>query len=324
MAIEFVRVAQEEKPDAIVILGDTLHEHERSYQPPFDLACKTILELSEIAPVILLIGNHDYVSNSEFLNDKHHFNPLKNIPNITVVDDVLSQKIGDYEFLFAPYVYVGRFFEALLKRFKIKEIIKMRAIFGHQEMEGASMGGKLVKEGEKWPDDFPLAVMGHDHEFQIVQDNLIYTGTPIQHNFGDGTDKGIYLFTFTDDQFDMQKIKLLVPMKKIYRIGYDEVANFELEENVETKIKVLCTAEEYRKLDKDGHLERLKEQGVVVTHEDPNSKSEHNFINTNKPFVEMLYDNIKDDQNLLSLYEDIFHFKPAPPKKKKLRIAIRK
>ena len=56
-------------PDFIVILGDTLHTNDKTTQKPFGMAYYFIEAVSEIAPVYLLIGNHDYSSPKQFLTD---------------------------------------------------------------------------------------------------------------------------------------------------------------------------------------------------------------------------------------------------------------
>ena len=54
-----IKVAKEQSPTFIVVLGDTLDTHEIVRIDPHILATEWISELSAIAPVYLLIGNHD-------------------------------------------------------------------------------------------------------------------------------------------------------------------------------------------------------------------------------------------------------------------------
>ena len=57
------------KYDAIVVLGDVLHDHERLHSLSLNLAVKWLTELRAHAKdVYVLVGNHDYINNGQFLN----------------------------------------------------------------------------------------------------------------------------------------------------------------------------------------------------------------------------------------------------------------
>lgn len=133
--------------DGVILLGDILHKHEQSHQVPFDMACNFILEVSKLKQVFCIIGNHDLVNNSCFLTDKHFFNPLKNLPNIEIID---TPKEFDIDFLkigLIPYVYPGRFHEAISKL--PNDISKYNAIFAHQEIYQCKMGAIRSQVGDK-------------------------------------------------------------------------------------------------------------------------------------------------------------------------------
>ncbi len=66
---ECVNIAIKTKPDFIVLLGDTLDCHNTVYIQCYNKALKFIKELSNIALTIVLIGNHDYIDQSQFLTN---------------------------------------------------------------------------------------------------------------------------------------------------------------------------------------------------------------------------------------------------------------
>ena len=312
MSEEIVARAKELKPDAVVVLGDTLHTHESTHQTPYDMACKMIMKLSEICPTIVLIGNHDYQSNQEYLSDKHFFNPLKQWNNVTIVDTAVEIQIGKYIFGACPYVYPGLFKKALFTHFTTDSLLKCRAVFGHQEMKDVQLGPIKSEIGDVWEDEMPLLITGHIHEFCILKTNIIYTGTPIQHNFGDGTDKGIYLFEFEDNNYQMKKIKLDVPMKRIFRVTLSELRELEIPDNTEAKIIVTVTPEQYSMAEKEGLIQYFRDNGATVIHEDTTLKQFAPEMCGSKPFLDILYDKIKHDKCLTDVYTNIFSCSVKP------------
>ena len=96
--------------EIIVIMGDILDTHEKIHTLPFCRAVNFILELSRLKKTFVLIGNHDRMSNNDFLSDEHPFIGIDdNNDNLSIVDKVLVYN----DYLFVPYVPPGRFKEAL-------------------------------------------------------------------------------------------------------------------------------------------------------------------------------------------------------------------
>src|SRR5665647_2317252 len=70
-------LAEQERPDFIVLLGDILHRHETIHVVPL-MGCERMIQaLSQISPTFICIGNHDRPNNSNFLTDEHPFNAMK-------------------------------------------------------------------------------------------------------------------------------------------------------------------------------------------------------------------------------------------------------
>src|SRR5271156_171445 len=149
-----IQQAKTLKPTFIVILGDTLHDHATVRIQPHNAAIKFLYEMTRVAPVYLLIGNHDMINSKQFLTDETIFLPLKHWKNMTVVDRPVNVDIKDKQFVFCPYVENGRFIEALNT---LGECCWELAdcIFGHQEMRGCKMSKGISTEGDEWSPDFP-------------------------------------------------------------------------------------------------------------------------------------------------------------------------
>jgi len=107
-------LAKTQEPDLIVILGDVLHTHERLHTTPLNYALSFFDKMRQIAPTVILVGNHDMLNNQAFLaSESHWMNAMKEWDNVTIADKVVHKTLGGYHFVFVPYVPPGRFIEAL-------------------------------------------------------------------------------------------------------------------------------------------------------------------------------------------------------------------
>lgn len=108
---EIFELIDQQQPDLVVCLGDTLHEHERIGMMAQTMAIKFFFEIANRCRLIVIIGNHDRANATDFLSENHSMVGLLNSPNITVVDHVIWDR--KLNFIYVPYVAPGRFEEAL-------------------------------------------------------------------------------------------------------------------------------------------------------------------------------------------------------------------
>ena len=158
---------KEKKPDFIVLLGDLLDTHERIHSVPLNRAYKFIDNMRNISKTYILVGNHDMSDNQQFMTDNHWLNGLKEWNNVVVVDKIISDVIGHKKFIFCPYVYVGRFEEAL--NLLDTDWKDSQCIFAHQEFYGCKMGAFNSIDGDKWDLENPQVISGHIHLNQKPQ-----------------------------------------------------------------------------------------------------------------------------------------------------------
>ena len=95
--------------------------------------------------------------------------------------------------IFVPFVTIGFLDQALQK---VPNPYSADVIFCHQQCYGCQINGRANTDGDKWFPNYPLLICGHIHTFHKVQDNLIYVGTPMQHDHGDDDNKALGLFSF--------------------------------------------------------------------------------------------------------------------------------
>lgn len=200
-----------ESIDAVAVLGDILHRHEKIDLHPLCRATNFLIKIHHILQgspkpkyLYILIGNHDRSSNRDFMTSDHGFNPLKMWKNTFVADKaMIHSPRDDFNILLMPYVPPGRFKEAystVISEEKINSSINL--VLAHQEFQGAKMNTITSNEGDPWDSIKPICVSGHIHDYQILKANLIYIGTPIQHGFSDTCRKTVSLFKFDRDHPD--------------------------------------------------------------------------------------------------------------------------
>jgi DNA repair exonuclease SbcCD nuclease subunit len=233
---EFVRqtieMVETQKPDVVVVGGDTLHDHEQARESCQSRAIAWFKELALRAYTIVLIGNHDRPNNQHFLTKSHFFTGLEGTKNLKVVDNAafsveLKKSDITYRFIAVPYVPNGRFAEALKTLKTSIESHPPAAIFAHQEFKGVKMGAMISEEGDVWPAEGPLVISGHIHEQQIIGGNIFYVGTPYQTSFAEEPNKGIWFFDFKGNGAPAARlVKLKLRVKQSVTIAPKDLPTF--------------------------------------------------------------------------------------------------
>jgi DNA repair exonuclease SbcCD nuclease subunit len=197
--------AQAFKPDVIVNLGDTTHRQHairfKLYNPLVD----AIARLAEIAPTLVLVGNHDL--EAEGTSSVH---PLAAIPKVTVVDEP-KRVLGFHALPFTD--------DAAQMATWVWGLPKDAPLLAHYGAEGAPF------ETDYWLDsplkldmlqDFPYVLFGHIHKPSAqcaacgtpitdpelgqpcvnchrASGRVIYVGAPMHFDFGDAGPRSILL-----------------------------------------------------------------------------------------------------------------------------------
>ena len=222
--------------DAVAILGDILHRHEKIDLHPYHRAMKMILNIHNVLNstkddkyLYILIGNHDRSNNQVFMTDEHVFEPLKLWKNTFVADTgIIHEPIKNFRILLMPYVPTGKFEEGyrqILEKNNLNIDKDINVVLAHQEFKGAKMNLITSNEGDPWDNLKPLCISGHIQDYQIVKNNLYYVGTPIQHGYSDTNKKTISLFKFIDNEnFNEERISLNIKGKIIIK---SKIINFD-------------------------------------------------------------------------------------------------
>jgi len=243
MAKSIIETTSKSNPDFIVVLGDTLDRFESIHVSPLRQSTEFLLELTHIAPVYLLIGNHDRPNPKTYQSNEHPFNSLKHWDNMTVIEEARGIEIDDCYFIFAPYYYPGLFAE------KVNHLVndKLTAIFSHQEFRGVNMSGNISTSSDVVIPSYNLVINGHIHEYQEL-DRLICVGTPRQIAFNESFPKTISLFDFNGRLWKQTRLTLDITQKITLTLNVNEVTKYVPEEKSKVKIVVEGTIDEIRTL----------------------------------------------------------------------------
>jgi len=269
------KIAEKEKPDIIVLMGDLLHTHEKLHTIPFNKACEFIKKMRDIALTFILVGNHDYINASQFLTDNHWLNSIKEWDNVIVVDRIVRHRLQNNKLLvFAPYVEPERFVEALDT---IDDWREASLIFCHQEFFGCNMNGNYVSDKGKWDLSYPQVIAGHIHTKQHLQKNIYYTGSSMETEWKDSVVNSddyntVALITLTEEEngHTIQEIEVKLHRKLKIRLSMEELDSFVIPEIQEDTTKIIISGihfEEFNTLKNSAKYKELLDNDIKIDFE---------------------------------------------------------
>lgn len=288
-------VIKQKKPEYIIIGGDLMHYHERLYTSPLNRAFKFVRDLSSYAKTYVLVGNHDMINNQQYLTDNHWMNAMKNWgDNVVIVDTVCSIQKNNNFVLLCPYVPPGMFTKALETH--TLDWNKSSLIFAHQEFKGCKMGAIVSESGDVWEDTLPLVISGHIHEKQRVGEKVYYSGSAMQHSFGE-TEQNIIVFVDWDG--NIEEINLGLPRKKIVTVDVKNIDKINLDKTTTDKLRVniKATNEEIKTLKQTQEYKDLLDSGVKVHFHIKITEKKQEQTSDVDQFETVLFDMLKKEKN---------------------------
>jgi DNA repair exonuclease SbcCD nuclease subunit len=246
----------------IVVAGDILDTHEKIQSQLMNRAYKLIKNLRTIAPVYIIVGNHDYINNQQFLTDHHWMNGMKEWDDVHVIDYPYLLNCEGQSFVFVPYVPPGRFIEALDK---LDEWKKSTCIFAHQEMKDCKMGCIRSIDGDQWDATWPMLVSGHIHERQNVGDNVLYPGSAINHAFG-SDNQGISKLHFEAGIMNEECIDIGLKKKSIIYEDVTKVDNISKDKlQIQNKLCLSGESKDIKSFKKTKEYADLRSKGIKIS-----------------------------------------------------------
>ena len=240
---------------AIIIGGDLLHYHEKVNTYDVNMAIKLMETCGAKATTYVLVGNHDYVDNNQFLSDLHWMNKLK-ISRVIIVDKPKKMIFESGEFhVLIPYVQSGRMVEALNK---IPDWKEAQCVWAHQEIAGCKMNAITSNCDDEWKPNWPQLISGHIHEFQ-QWDNVFYPGSCINHSTGHS--QGLVWIEFKDDEMEWTRSSLGLAEKFNKLIVTNKAETIKLKKSTK-QVEFRGTLNEFLEFKKSSCFKQLVDAGV--------------------------------------------------------------
>lgn len=185
-----------EKPDVIYIGGDIVHSKTQGITPEvIDILSWWFTELTKIAPVDVILGNHDgLILNKDRQDAITPIISALNNPRLRLFKQsgVFDAPIDGFKWcVFSPFDVAGW-----------PDVVPAKGniniAFYHGAVKGAKSDSGMELEGEVTIDlfeKFDFALLGDIHQQQFLNDagTIAYCGSTIQQNYGEEVDKG-FLF----------------------------------------------------------------------------------------------------------------------------------
>lgn len=282
MANRIIRTVQDRQIPYVVFLGDLHDDFERIHSSVLTAIEDMIRPLSEICQVYIIIGNHDLVNNSVFMEPKHPFNGFKNWKNVTVIDKATNVFIEGLQFTMCPYVPVGRFLEALATAPGWE---RSKAIFCHQEFKNSKLSSIPSVKGDEWPLNYPLVIGGHIHDYDMLQPNILLIGTPLAQSHGESNDKTISLFGFSEN-IHHERISLDLPKKITFTLSIEEAKVFFVPDNTIARVHLVDKQSDILAFKKTKEYKELEKKAKVIPK--PNDISEHVVTKNRTNYLEIM------------------------------------
>lgn len=319
---------EQHKPQQVVLLGDILDTHERYHTDPHGDSINFLKQLRAAlkaygGQLAVLIGNHDRPNNSDYLSGRHPFTAFESTNEFAVVSTpmIITVPNCSRRVVCVPYVPPGRFAEAVAT----VSVLPTDLIVAHQEFKGAKMGAIVSEAGDDWPLDRNEVISGHVHDYQRLQPNVLYVGTPYQQRFGETDGKTVSLFELEAPSVIDSEQRLALPglkPKKIMRFSASEVSTIQLPVGYRLKIVVIGTQGELNAVKKNPrYLEWRNNPDYKVTTKTiavvPNNLAElitdevPTLAKTKLSFIETLRQRVAADPQLAEKVNLLFPAKPV-------------
>lgn len=178
-------IINKHNPEYLFNLGDTFHDKDTVSATLLEIYRQFLLSLPKELKIIQIVGNHDFSIVAPNSRTYHPTLQLKDIPNLTIVDDTykLDERHG-----FMAYCPNKTIFDK-----RCKKLGNISTLFAHLDINGFNLGDNYVEQKtflnmEDFQGICSRVYSGHYHEPQSLIKNEIkftYIGSFETTDFGD-------------------------------------------------------------------------------------------------------------------------------------------
>ena len=300
---------RDEKVDNIILCGDIAHT-KTNISPEFvQIAGRFFSELASIAPLYIILGNHD--GNLKNLDRQDAITPIVealNNSNIFLLKRSGERNIDDKVTLNVLSIFDRDNWVKPSDPSKINIALYHGAIEGSKTDTGWSM--KDTDDNISIFDDFDFAFLGDIHKQQYLRykpckgskvelkPSVAYCGSLIQQNFGEELNKGILIWDIKEkDVFDVKSVYFENPNPFITL----EMEKFDLDQNIKDNSYIRLILNEYHSKDEVQKIQdtlntKYNPRSVIITNK--HSKDVENKIEqseTSKAKVNLRDNNVQQE-----------------------------
>lgn len=222
-----IKDLKDEKPRRIVVAGDIFHLKINLSPTSIEIAGAFLKALSKIAPVDVIIGNHDF--NEQDMTQGDSITPIielfengliltepGKVPKPSKGNSVYFYKASGFYEIDEDLVYgVYSMLDGEILRLTHKDEKKKYVALYHGPVYGCQNDNGYVMKGDELLkvtafNNFDIVMLGDIHEFQSFErhngDTAAYSGSLIQQNYGEGIEKGYLMWDLETNQFQRRFI----------------------------------------------------------------------------------------------------------------------
>lgn len=210
---QMYEILREQEVDYIVHCGDIAHTKTQISPEFVEMASELFSNLAEIAPLFVILGNHD--GNLKNSNRQDAITPIVQAldnPNISLLKNAGETEVDDRLTLNVLSVFDRDNWVHPTNLDKINVALYHGAISNCQTDAGWTM--EYGEDNISIFQNFDFAMLGDIHKRQILdeQGRVYYAGSTVQQNHGESNDKGFSIWTINSkDDWDIEHFTLQNP-----------------------------------------------------------------------------------------------------------------
>lgn len=282
--------------------GDVFHKRSTLDVTTFNCTYKVLESYKNVGiDQIIISGNHDNAINSDnspsSIETFSNFATVITSPSVVPVWDLETRDVINV--CCVPWTKTKHIAIEFMKDC-MSTVEGKNILLAHLGLSGASLGSGYVMSddyslSELQPNKWKYVLLGHYHKPQVLYENTIYGGSPLQGDFGDEGDHHGFWVIDTSKRWDMELIHL--PYPEFITLNSDTIKNYSDAELESNYIRVQTTVKDVDKIQKE--LEDLGEVRIEIEKEYvKNTRSSINVTMTQEDVIRTYIAESKSDESL--------------------------
>jgi DNA repair exonuclease SbcCD nuclease subunit len=262
-------------------LGDTFTSRKGQPQEVLKVFRQSLEKCKKVGiTMYVIVGNHDktdYSSEDSFLiafQDHPALHLVEGYEDVDIVEGVRLHMVSYFE---------EEVYKKYIKEAK-KNILKgaVNICLTHVGISGAKMNSGISLSGNVTAKDFvgfDRVLVGHYHNYQVLNNIIVYIGSSFPHNFGENNEKGIWILnsngmiemvktdfnhyiTIENDEPDIDKIISMGSLSKI-RLKTSKISTIDRARLEQAGVKVEIEHKDLLLTGSKEVLQTFDDQGLV-------------------------------------------------------------